>query len=65
MLTESVGINPEASRLAGVRSRGIIFAHKRKDLAERFAPGDWEQAVETATREMIADLAANTPADRL
>ena len=26
VLTESVGINPEASRLAGVRSRGIIFA---------------------------------------
>jgi simple sugar transport system permease protein len=26
MLTESVGINPEASRLAGVRSRGIIFS---------------------------------------
>jgi simple sugar transport system permease protein len=26
VLTESVGINPEASRLAGVRSRGIIFS---------------------------------------
>lgn len=26
MLTEAVGINPEASRLAGVRSRGIVFA---------------------------------------
>ncbi len=25
MLTEAVGINPEASRLAGVRSRGIIW----------------------------------------
>ncbi|MGB3910932.1 MAG: ABC transporter permease [Pseudolysinimonas sp.] len=25
MLTESVGINPEASRLAGVRSRGIVW----------------------------------------
>lgn len=25
LLTEAVGINPEASRLAGVRSRGIIF----------------------------------------
>jgi galactofuranose transport system permease protein len=25
VLTEAVGINPEASRLAGVRSRGIIF----------------------------------------
>jgi simple sugar transport system permease protein len=26
VLTEAVGINPEASRLAGVRSRGIVFA---------------------------------------
>ncbi len=26
MLTEAVGINPEASRLAGVRSRGIVFS---------------------------------------
>jgi galactofuranose transport system permease protein len=26
MLTEAVGINPEASRLAGVRARGIIFS---------------------------------------
>jgi galactofuranose transport system permease protein len=26
VLTEAVGINPEASRLAGVRSRGIIFS---------------------------------------
>ena len=25
VLTEAVGINPEASRLAGVRSRGIVF----------------------------------------
>ena len=25
MLTEAVGINPEASRLSGVRSRGIVF----------------------------------------
>jgi orotidine-5'-phosphate decarboxylase len=46
-------------------SRGIIFACKRKDMAEKFAPAEWERAVETATREMIADLAANTPARRL
>ncbi|SIT66936.1 ABC transporter permease [Microbacterium sp. RU33B] len=26
VLTEAVGINPEASRLAGVRSRGIVFS---------------------------------------
>lgn len=46
-------------------SRGIIFAHERKDLAARFAPDQWEQAVEAATHEMIADLAAHTTAGRL
>ena len=45
-------------------SRGIIFAYERKDYRDRFAPTEWEQAVEQATREMIADLSAarGTPA---
>jgi orotidine-5'-phosphate decarboxylase len=46
-------------------SRGIIFAYERKDYSQRFAPDHWEQAVEAATREMIADLAENTPAGNL
>lgn len=46
-------------------SRGIIFAGERKEYAEQFAPAAWEQAVEAATRDMIADLAAHTPAGRL
>lgn len=46
-------------------SRGIIFAYERKDYSQRFAPDQWEQAVEAATREMIADLAQNTPAGNL
>lgn len=46
-------------------SRGIIFAGERKDYAARFLPTEWEQAVEAATREMIADLAASTPAGNL
>lgn len=46
-------------------SRGIIFAYERKDYALQFAPSQWEQAVEAATREMIADLAQNTPAGNL
>lgn len=37
-------------------SRGIIFASTRKDFASRFAPHQWEQAVEAATRQMIAEL---------
>jgi simple sugar transport system permease protein len=38
VLTESVGINPEASRLAGVRSRGIIWgAYAASGLLAGFA----------------------------
>jgi orotidine-5'-phosphate decarboxylase len=46
-------------------SRGIIFAYRRKDLAGQFAPDRWEDAIAAAAREMIADLAAHTPAGRL
>jgi len=45
-------------------SRGIIFAYKKPAYRERFAD-DWRRAVEQATRDMIDDLAANTPAGRL
>jgi len=45
-------------------SRGIIFAYKKPAYRERFAD-DWRKAVEQATRDMIDDLAANTPAGRL
>jgi len=46
-------------------SRGIIFAIERKEYAAKFAPAEWERAVEAATRDMIANLAANTPAGAL
>jgi orotidine-5'-phosphate decarboxylase len=42
-------------------SRGIIFAHAREPHRSHFAPAAWEQAVEAATREMIADLQQNVP----
>jgi orotidine-5'-phosphate decarboxylase len=45
-------------------SRGIIFAHSRKEFAH-FGEARWEAAVEAATREMIAALRAETPAGRL
>ena len=45
-------------------SRGLTFAYLRKDLAARHG-ADWQRAIEDAAREMIADLAANTPAGRL
>ncbi len=46
-------------------SRGIIFAHSRKQYADRFGPSRWQEAVEAATRDMIAELRAETPAGKL
>jgi orotidine-5'-phosphate decarboxylase len=46
-------------------SRGIIFAHARAEYAERFGAANWQEAVESATRDMIAQLrdAANGNGD--
>lgn len=46
-------------------SRGINFAFRSEKYRARFAPHAWEQAVEQATRDMIADLAEHTPAGSL
>lgn len=46
-------------------SRGIIFAHSLRPYSERFGAGRWQEAVEAATRDMIAQLQAETPAGRL
>jgi orotidine-5'-phosphate decarboxylase len=37
-------------------SRGIIFAHRSKQYAERFGSAKWQQAVEAATKDMIDQL---------
>lgn len=39
-------------------SRAIIFAHERKDYAGRFAPNEWQSAVEAATLQAIEQLRA-------
>lgn len=39
-------------------SRGIIFAHAKKEYAEKFGDQHWQKAVEAATKEMIEQLAA-------
>jgi orotidine-5'-phosphate decarboxylase len=46
-------------------SRGIIFAHAAKAYKERFGDARWQAAVEAATRDMIQQLAADSPAGRL
>jgi orotidine-5'-phosphate decarboxylase len=46
-------------------SRGIIFAHARPEYRDRFGDSRWQEAVEAATRQMIEQLRAETPAGRL
>jgi orotidine-5'-phosphate decarboxylase len=42
-------------------SRGIIFAHARPEYADRFGAAKWQDAVDAATREMIAEIRAAVP----
>ena len=46
-------------------SRGIIFAHARSPYDQRFGAARWQEAVEAATRDMIEQLRADTPAGKL
>lgn len=46
-------------------SRGIIFAHSAPAYRERFGDARWQDAVDAATRAMIAQLRDETPAGRL
>jgi orotidine-5'-phosphate decarboxylase len=42
-------------------ARGINFAHSREPFGSRFGEAKWEQAVEAATKEMVAQLATAVP----
>ena len=46
-------------------SRGIIFAHSRAPYDQQFGDTKWQEAVEAATRDMIAQLQAETTAGKL
>jgi orotidine-5'-phosphate decarboxylase len=46
-------------------SRGIIFAHQRKEYRDRFGESRWQDAVAAATEDMIAQLRAETAAGKL
>jgi len=45
-------------------SRGIIFAHALKPYSERYGAARWQEAIEAATRDMIDQLRADTPAGK-
>jgi orotidine-5'-phosphate decarboxylase len=42
-------------------SRALIFAHSRPEYKGRFGPSRWQEAVEAATRDMIAELQTEIP----
>ena len=46
-------------------SRGINFAHRRPEYAERYGEARWQDAVEAATQDMITQLRAETLASKL
>jgi orotidine-5'-phosphate decarboxylase len=46
-------------------SRGLIFAHRRREYAESFGDARWQGAVEAATRAMLDELRSATSAGRL
>jgi len=46
-------------------ARNINFAHAREPYRTTFGDEKWEQAVEAATKEMIAELSRHTPAGKL
>ena len=46
-------------------SQGINFAWHRQPYSEQFGEARWQDAIAAATRDMIADLAQNTPAGKL
>jgi orotidine-5'-phosphate decarboxylase len=46
-------------------SRGIIFAHARREYAGRFSAAQWQDAVAAATHDMIEQLRSETTAGKL
>jgi orotidine-5'-phosphate decarboxylase len=54
--------HPDGLGALVVSARDVIFAHARPDMNAGLAPGQWQTAVDRACRDMIARLAADTPA---
>lgn len=61
----AAGFDPRGLGAIVNSSRGINFAFRAEPYKSQFAPTEWEQAVEAATRTMIADIAAHTSAGTL
>jgi orotidine-5'-phosphate decarboxylase len=61
----AAGFTPDGLGALVNSSRAINFAHAQEPYKSRFGDANWQQAAEAATRQMIADLAAHTPAGKL
>ncbi len=61
----AAAFNPDGLGAVVNSSRGINFAYRREPFAEEFGETRWEDAVQAATVQMIADLAEATPAGTL
>jgi len=61
----AAGFNAKGLGAIVNNSRGILFAFRAKAYAERFGAARWQAAVEAATRDMIEQLRADTPAGNL
>ena len=48
--------NPDGSGALVNNSRGIIFAHLKEPFKSQFGEARWQDAVESATKQMIAEL---------
>jgi orotidine-5'-phosphate decarboxylase len=59
------GFDPQGLGAVVNNSRGIIFAYEREPYRSRYGSGGWQDAVVAATRDMIDQLAAETPAGQL
>jgi orotidine-5'-phosphate decarboxylase len=57
--------HPDGLGALVVSARDVIFAHTRPEMNDGLAAGQWQTAVERACHDMIARLAADTPAGRL
>jgi len=61
----AAAFDPQGRGAVVNNSRGIIFAHAAKPYSERYGAARWQEAVEAATRNMIDQLRAETPAGKL
>ncbi len=57
--------DPQGLGAIVVSARAILFAHQQSPYREQFGSSRWQEAVEAAACDMIAQLRAETPASRL